>query len=709
MPPKKRRLQNVDLQPTTITATSKSEDEEQQQQQQQQVQLQEHEQQTVDTLPNSLTSGKQPRINKQGEGKILPVNYREPLDPNSELYLDADWDIPRFNKFLQDTLNYLVDTNNSTFKDFIKLPSRKFHPIYFHKIENPISIKEIKNRNYEGSTNHHHHNKNRNKSDTDETVNMTRYRDCLLDIELIYKNCLAFNEPESLIVKNSMQAVNYIKYEIIKTKNVSVNYLMNDGIRDILLETLADLENVTEKKVEQTVSKEVMETNCDDSTNLMSPFLELVDKSEFPDYYEIIHKPVSLKFVENNLKSGYYKKLYDFYIDVVTIFQNALVFNAQNTLIYQDAIKLLGYFRVVFYDKLLPQLKRKSEIGELKLEIDKLEYDKYLIHGGTHYKKKKKGASSDAASASSIRSVNTRSINNKTKVTDNPSVSIDDNHIGDDPTLSAQDNDVVNEYAGSATTTLSSSSNSYPIDKNTAANIDPSISKGNNIENNANLDIKNNLNDFDETYDFDENETLFDFKKTASSSATSRVGKFDILDSMSRNSKKMIYNNYKLLEEIKFISINDSFANTSIPKLDQTFVEYIFKGKDFNACSNNYSVNLPVRQMNLSVIIVLNDLFANVTKIPNGTEPGNIHEDGLVRYRTGVKFNRQVKVPIEGSVLQTSNVNSNSSGNKLTPLKYDLLIPEGLNLLEVLCETVNVDGHIGETIKESMNIWINTS
>lgn len=65
-------------------------------------------------------AGKQPRI----EETLPRVEYHEPLDPESELFTQEDWFIPKFNLFISFTLDSLVESYRNVFKDFIKLASK---------------------------------------------------------------------------------------------------------------------------------------------------------------------------------------------------------------------------------------------------------------------------------------------------------------------------------------------------------------------------------------------------------------------------------------------------------------------------------------------------------------------------------------------------------------------------------------------------------
>ncbi|SCU97712.1 LAMI_0F11078g1_1 [Lachancea mirantina] len=301
-------------------------------------------------------AGKQPRPENS---PAVEVNYFEPLDPEGELFADQNWFIPKFNLFISFTLDYLVESSRGIFKDFIKLPSRKFHPGYFYRIDQPISINEIKSRDYEY---------------------LNGQRTFLLDVELIFKNCFAYNDPESLIVKNSMQVVNFIKYEVLKAKNVTRNYLINTEVKAFLMKALKTILDATDKSIAEVTGKP--QEGLDETMHICEPFMQLVDKDSFPDYYEVIHKPIALKLVKNNLDMGFYTKIYDFYIDMELVFQNALVFNNEDTLIHQDAQKLLQFFRKVMQAQFFADLKDASERGEVKLEYDKIEYEQYLANGG---------------------------------------------------------------------------------------------------------------------------------------------------------------------------------------------------------------------------------------------------------------------------------------------------------------------------------------
>ncbi|CCC67048.1 hypothetical protein NCAS_0A04900 [Naumovozyma castellii] len=304
--------------------------------------------------PRKYLPGKRPRHLDDVES----VDYLKPLDPESELFQNnAEWTIPKFNTFVNYALDTLSETYKDIFKDFIKLPSRKFHPQYYYKIENPISINEIKSRDYE--------------TDKEEGI-----RNFLLDVELLAKNCDSFNEPDSLIVKNAFQTVLFIKFEVLRAKNAKRNFLINEDIRSRLLKHLQKLMDATEKQIDKALGEPFKDS--DNTVKLSDPFMELVDRDTLPEYYEAIHKPMALNIIKTNLESGVYVRLYDFIIDVDLVFQNALIFNDPSSLIYQDAKKLSKYFNHLIETQIFTELEDAKERGELTLTIESGDYENYL-------------------------------------------------------------------------------------------------------------------------------------------------------------------------------------------------------------------------------------------------------------------------------------------------------------------------------------------
>lgn len=69
-------------------------------------------------------------------------------------------------------------------------------------------------------------------------------------------------------------------------------------------------------------------------------FMKLPSKSEYPDYYEVIKKPINLDIISQKLKNNLYESLDDLAADFVLMFDNACKYNEPDSQIYKDALTL---------------------------------------------------------------------------------------------------------------------------------------------------------------------------------------------------------------------------------------------------------------------------------------------------------------------------------------------------------------------------------
>lgn len=74
------------------------------------------------------------------------------------------------------------------------------------------------------------------------------------------------------------------------------------------------------------------------------PFLEPVDPTEVPDYYNIIKDPMDLSQVEANMDAHQYRRLTDFIKDVTKVFNNCRLYNPPDTPFFQCAEVLETFF-----------------------------------------------------------------------------------------------------------------------------------------------------------------------------------------------------------------------------------------------------------------------------------------------------------------------------------------------------------------------------
>lgn len=70
------------------------------------------------------------------------------------------------------------------------------------------------------------------------------------------------------------------------------------------------------------------------------PFLQPVNRTEVPDYYEVIKEPMDLSTMEVKLENDAYESIDDFVYDCKLIFNNCRQYNGENTTFYKNANKL---------------------------------------------------------------------------------------------------------------------------------------------------------------------------------------------------------------------------------------------------------------------------------------------------------------------------------------------------------------------------------
>ncbi|PWN23295.1 Bromodomain-containing protein [Microstroma glucosiphilum] len=66
-------------------------------------------------------------------------------------------------------------------------------------------------------------------------------------------------------------------------------------------------------------------------------FEELPSQDDYPDYYQVIQQPISLKEINENVSERLYKSPYAFFTAVQTMIANAKYYNEENSIIWQDA------------------------------------------------------------------------------------------------------------------------------------------------------------------------------------------------------------------------------------------------------------------------------------------------------------------------------------------------------------------------------------
>ncbi|KAL6305657.1 SNF2 family N-terminal domain-containing protein [Sparassis latifolia] len=90
--------------------------------------------------------------------------------------------------------------------------------------------------------------------------------------------------------------------------------------------------------------------NCEDESGRKrcELFKEVPDKREYPDYYQLIKRPIAMSTLRKRMNSNYYKNVLDFREDWRLMFNNARTYNQEGSWVYVDAEEMEKLFNGVF-------------------------------------------------------------------------------------------------------------------------------------------------------------------------------------------------------------------------------------------------------------------------------------------------------------------------------------------------------------------------
>ncbi len=248
----------------------------------------------------------------------------------------------------------------------MKLPSKKLYPDYYQTIKSPISINEI--------------------SIKVKTNQYPTTQDFLNDFKLMANNANEYNDPESFIAKNSLTILDFVEDQV-KQFNAGSNKpteveQQTPKLPKIKIRAPAPPSSTSTPSTPSTPSNaglkkkylEILQELIDfevDGIRIGDPFLEEVSRKDFPDYYQLIKHPMALNSVRKHINGNRMRSLDQFIEEINLIWQNAQLYNEEESLIYQDSKTLQDYFQ--------------KRIEELKHELSQ---PKTHDHGTPSSKKK---------------------------------------------------------------------------------------------------------------------------------------------------------------------------------------------------------------------------------------------------------------------------------------------------------------------------------
>jgi len=190
---------------------------------------------------------------------------------------------------------------------FLEKPSRKEYPDYYDIITEPMDMNmidaKIKNMSYQ----------------TEEEL--------LADCKLMFSNCRLYNEEGSAIYEDANVLE---KVLLAKAKDMGLMGQQAQAVRRV--KKIGSLQ----QKI-KTLYETLKDYRDAKGRQLSLIFLKLPSKHEYPDYYDIIKRPIDLEKISSKIRNNAYETLEDAVADFSLVFDNASKYNEPDSQIYKDA------------------------------------------------------------------------------------------------------------------------------------------------------------------------------------------------------------------------------------------------------------------------------------------------------------------------------------------------------------------------------------
>lgn len=229
-------------------------------------------------------------------------------------------------------------TNRRLCDLFMVKPSKKDYPDYYNVILEPMDLKTIENN-----------------------VRSERYNteDALIDdMKLMFRNARHYNEEGSQVYNDA----DILEKILIDKRKELGPRPEEDDVGSPKLKPRKS--GVSPKKSKYLTPLQQKLNELYDSVRnytdrrgrrLSTIFLRLPSRSELPDYYATIKKPIDMERVRSHMAAGRYQDVESLVEDFVLMFNNACIYNEPESLIYRDALVL---------HRVLLETRKQQEGGE---------------------------------------------------------------------------------------------------------------------------------------------------------------------------------------------------------------------------------------------------------------------------------------------------------------------------------------------------------
>ncbi|XP_050553986.1 protein polybromo-1 isoform X8 [Spodoptera frugiperda] len=267
------------------------------------------------------------------------VKHSEDSAGESDEEKNENEDSPQW-KLLETIKNHLGPNG---LEAFWKLPSRRAYPDYYKEIKNPVSLNQIKNKIRRG--------------------NYGTLSEVAGDMNIMFENAKQYNIPTSRLYKDAVKLQRIMQQRVQELLDIVQSSSSDD-------ESLSSVKNQAQqtprprgrprlnpvqgasapspistpvksnlplKKKLHYVSKQLVEFTCSDGRQPMLLFMEKPSKKLYPEYYNVIEKPIDMITIEANIKNDRYNSIDEMVSDFRLMFSNCRQFNEEGSMIYEDA------------------------------------------------------------------------------------------------------------------------------------------------------------------------------------------------------------------------------------------------------------------------------------------------------------------------------------------------------------------------------------
>ncbi|XP_059047820.1 protein polybromo-1 isoform X2 [Achroia grisella] len=247
-------------------------------------------------------------------------------------------------KLLETIKNHLGASGTPMAEPFWKLPSRRAYPDYYKEIKNPVSLNQIKNKIRRGA--------------------YGTLSEVAGDMNIMFENAKQYNVPMSRLYRDAVKLQRLMQQRVQELLDI----VQSSSSDDESLSTVKSQNqstprprgrprtnpappsapspapspsipksNLPLKKKLHYIAKQMLEYTCPDGRQPMLLFMEKPSKKLYPDYYNVIDRPIDMLTIESNIKNDRYNSVDEMIADFRVMFSNCRQFNEEGSMVYDDA------------------------------------------------------------------------------------------------------------------------------------------------------------------------------------------------------------------------------------------------------------------------------------------------------------------------------------------------------------------------------------